>query len=178
LSQLSRKFESLEKSRSDLTTYLHSVEVNALSFKINENKWSTIQLCFHVIKSEQLTIFSLNKNLKSKDKLRKSGSAAIVRNALLSFVLKSKIKIKAPALVANMPEDYDFKELMGKWEIIRSSLKEFLDYFPKQYLNKEIFRHPYAGWLNISQTLNFLQNHFDHHKVQIIKLIEEYKSLN
>jgi hypothetical protein len=178
LAQLSRKLDNLEKSKKDLTTFLQAVDRNALTFKMNETKWSTIQICFHVIKSEQLTTLSLNKNLQLKDNLKKSGFISLVRDASLGLVLKSKIKLKAPAIVAKMPDNYDFEELMKKWETIRVSLKNYLDNFPENYLRKEIYKHPIAGWLNLSQTLNFLQNHFDHHKVQIIKLIEEYKSLN
>jgi DinB superfamily len=178
LAQLSPKFNNLEKSRTNLTAYLQAVDKNCLTFKINESKWSAIQICFHVIKSEQVTILSLNKNLQLKDNLKNSSVITLIRGASLSFVLKSNFKVKAPAIVANMPEDYDLTELMKKWETIRISLKDFLDNFPEQYLNKEIFKHPYAGWLNLFQTLKFLQNHFNHHRIQIINLIEEYKSLN
>jgi hypothetical protein len=178
LAKLSSKFDNLEKSRKDLTAYLQTVDKNGLTFKINQNKWSTIQICFHVVKSEQLTILSLYKNLELKDQLRDSGITTSIRNISLSLVLKSNFKVKAPAIVANMPEDYDLTELMKKWETIRISLKNFLDNFPEQYLNKEIFKHPYAGWLNLFQALKFLQNHFDHHEAKVIKLIEVYKTIN
>jgi hypothetical protein len=178
LTKLSSKFDNLEKSRKDLTAYLQAVDRNGLTFKTTENKWSTIQICFHVIKSEQLTMLSLNKNLQLKDNLMKSGIITLIRDASLTFVLKSNFKVKAPAIVANMPEYYDLTELMKKWETIRISLKDFLDNFPEQYLNKEIFKHPYAGWLNLFQAFNFLQNHFDHHEAQVIKLIEVYKTIN
>lgn len=133
-------------------------------------------MCFHIIKSEQITLLALNKNLQSKDNLKKSGSVGIVRDILLSFALKSKIKFKAPPLVANIPEDYSFTDLMKKWETVRSTFNEYIDNFPNEYLDKEILKHPIAGWLNLAQTLNFLQNHFDHHKVQILKRVKEYKN--
>ena len=178
MAQLSSKFDNLEKSRKDLTTYLQGADKNGLTFKVNENKWSTIQICFHLIKSEQLTTLSLNKNLQLRENLKKSGLISLIMDASLSLVLKSKIKFKAPAIIAKMPDNYDFDELMKKWNTIRASLKNYVDNFPEDCLRKVIYRHPIAGWLNLSQTLNFLQNHFDHHKPQIIKLIEKYKSLN
>ena len=178
MAQLSSKFDNLEKSRNDLITYLQGVDKNSLSFKINQNKWSTIQICLHVIKAEQLTTLSLNKNLQLKNNLKKSGFTSLIMDALLSFALKSKIKFKAPAIVAKMPDNYDFDELIKKWNTTRVSLKNYVDNFPEDYLRKVIYKHPIAGWLNLTQTLNFLQNHFDHHKPQIIKLIESHKSLN
>ena len=178
MAQLSSKFDNLEKSRNDLITYLQGVDKNSLTFKINENKWSTIQICLHVIKAEQLTTLSLNKNLQLKNNLKKSGFTSLIMDALLSFALKSKIKFKAPAIVAKIPDNKDFNELIKKWNAIRVSLKNYVDNFPEDYLRKVIYQHPVAGWLNLSQTLNFLQNHFDHHTPQIIKLIESYKNLN
>ena len=174
MNKLKIKFDKLEDSRITLVSFLNSQSKPALIFKVDKDKWSPLQVCFHVIKSEQLTLLALNKSNQSKENLKKSGLAGIIRDVSLRFVLK----FKAPAMVANIPEDYDFTELRKKWETIRSSLKEYIDKFPKEYLDKEIFKHPIAGWINLSQTLNFLQNHFDHHKVQILKRIEEHKTLS
>ena len=178
MNKLKSKFEKLELSRINLTTLFNSIDEQALTFKSNPEKWSIVQICFHVIKSEQLTVLVLNKNLQLKDDLKKSGFLGIIRDHSLRFALKSKIKFRAPAIVANPPETYDFQELMKKWETIRISLKTYLDNFPEKYLQKEINKHPIAGWLNLPQTLNFLQNHFDHHKLQIEKRIKEYNILN
>lgn len=177
MNKVKLKFEKLELTRINLTSLFNSIDKQGLTFKSNPEKWSIIQICFHVIKSEQLAIIVLNKNLKLKDNLKKRGFLGIIRDHSLSFALKAKIKFKAPAIVANPPETYDFQELMKKWETIRISLKNYIEVFPEQYLNKEIYNHPIAGWLNLSQTLNFLQNHFDHHKPQIEKRIKEYNIL-
>ena len=168
----------LESSRLNLISFLDDQDKKALTFKVDKDKWSPLQICFHVIKSEQLTFLTLNKNLQLKDNLKKSGFADIIRDASLSFILKSKIKIKAPALVAKPPENYDLPELIKKWETIRTSIKNYLEVFPEKYLKREIFNHPIVGWLNLAQTLNFLQNHLDHHVRQILSRVGEYKNLN
>ena len=178
MNNLKIKFHKLESSRIDLVSLLEIQSKQALTFKVDEKTWSPLQVCFHDIKSEQLTLLSLNKNLQQKDNLKRSSFAGIIRDASLNFALKSKIKFKAPPLVANMPEEYDFAELMKKWGTIRSSLKEYLDNFPEQYSDRAIFKHPIVGWMNLSQTLNFLQSHFDHHKLQIEKRIEIYNTLH
>ena len=178
MDKLKHKFDKLEISRLNLISLLGDQDKNALTFKINKNKWSPLQICFHVIKSEQLTLLALNKTKQSIENLKKSGLAGIMRDVSLRFALKSKIKFKAPAMVAKVPEDYDFTELMKKWETIRSSLKEYTDDFPEQYSDRAVFKHPIAGWMNLSQALNFLQSHFDHHKLQIEKRIEIYNTLH
>ncbi len=176
MDKIKSKFFHLQESRKNLASQLTAIDSRFMIFKINAEKWSAIQICFHIIKSEQLTIISLGKNLQLKDRLKKSSFISTVRSMSLTYVLKSGIKIKAPAIVANMPENYDFDELMKKWQTIRTSLKDYIDKFPAEYLNKEIYKHPIAGWLNLSQTLIFLQNHFDHHKIQIERLLSEYKN--
>ena len=178
MDKLKHKFDKLEISRLNLISLLGDQDKNALTFKINKNKWSPLQICFHVIKSEQLTILALNKNLQLKENLKKIGFAGIIRDISLRFVLKTKIKFKAPPLIANIPEDYDIEELMKKWETIRTSFKEYIYNFSEQYSDRVIFKHPIVGWMNLSQTLNFLQSHFDHHKLQIEKRIEIYNTLH
>lgn len=170
------KIDKLEKSRKDLFSELENQDESALIFKIDKNKWSSIQICFHLVKSEQLTLIALNKNFDKRENLKNCGAAGFFRSSALSLALKSGIKFKAPALLSNMPESYDFSELKKKWESIRISLEKYINNFPEELLNKAIFKHPIAGWLNLNQTVNFLQDHFDHHKAQVTKLLEEHSA--
>ena len=94
------------------------------------------------------------------------------RSMALGLALKSPFKFKAPPMLTNMPEKYDIKELKAKWDTIRKNFSVTLENFPGELLNKAVFEHPKVGWLNISQTLDFLQDHFDHHKKQVLKLEE------
>lgn len=170
------KFDKLEKSRKDFFSELENQDESALTFKIDKNKWSSIQICFHLVKSEQLTLLALNKNFEKRENLKNCGATGFFRYSALFLALKSGLKFKAPALLGNMPESYDFSELKKKWETIRISMEKYLNNFPEDLIKKEIFKHPIAGWLNLNQTLGFLQDHFDHHKVQVTKLLGEYST--
>ena len=72
MDKLKLKFHKLESSRIDLVSLLENQSKQALTFKVDEKTWSPLQVCFHVIKSEQLTLLSLNKILQQKDNLKRA----------------------------------------------------------------------------------------------------------
>lgn len=166
------KFDAIEKSRRDLYGRLDHLNENEIIFKLAPNKWSITQIIFHLVKSEQLTFIGFSRNVEKRENLKNSGIAGYARYIALSIALKSHFKFKAPALVSNMPEKYDIQELKNKWNTIRSNFGKTLEEFPETLENKEIFKHPIAGWLNAGQMLDFLNDHFDHHNRQIQNLID------
>ncbi len=169
------KFEELEKSRIALFNQLDSLSEQEINFKNDPSKWSVVQIIFHLVKSEQLTVIAFSRNLEKTEKLRNSGIMGFFRHISLSIALKSSFRFKAPRMLSNMPDKYDIQELKNKWNTIRNNFSEALEKLPEPIVNKATFKHPLAGWLNSNQMLDFLNNHFDHHKRQIQNLIEVQK---
>lgn len=163
------KFNILESERSDLEKHVRSLPPDVLLKKPDDNKWSTLQILFHIIKSEQLILLSMNHEMKSKLK-RKAGISAFVRFAITKAVLHSGFKIKAPPLLRKMPDEYNLSDLLKRWSKIREELKNILTGFADNDLKYALFKHPYAGDFNLKQTLNFMLEHLKHHKKQIEKI--------
>ena len=172
--EYSLKFNNLEDTRLDLFNKLEALKPEVLTYKTNDNKWSADQTIFHLVKSEQLTSIAINRLLNQKDKLQNAGFTDLVRSKVLNIALRSKLKFKAPAATTTMPDKIDFKELKEKWETVRNSIKQIVEDYPIDFSNKRIMNHPKAGWLTMGQTLDFLQNHFDHHRTQIEDLITNF----
>jgi len=169
------KFEELEKSRVALFKQLDGLNDKEINFKNDPAKWSVVQIIFHLVKSEQLTVIAFNRNLEKTQKLKNSGIMGFFRHISLSIALKSSLKFKAPRMLSNMPDKYDIQELKNKWDTIRNNFSEVLEKLPESIGNKATFKHPLAGWLNSNQMLDFLKNHFDHHNRQIQNLMEVQK---
>lgn len=169
---LELKYLQLERSRQELFVDLSDSGEEVLTFKIKQEKWSITQVLFHVLKAEIISVLYLKKQLKNETELKKAGAAASARSMLLNTALKSDFKFKAPSIVANPPENYNIKELTNRWNKTRNDLKEILENFPEELYGKLVFKHMFAGQFNIFQTLDFFQNHFDHHKKQIHNLLK------
>ena len=71
------KFEELEKSRIALFNQLDSLSEQEINFKNDPSKWSVVQIIFHLVKSEQLTVIAFSRNLEKTEKLKNSGNNGV-----------------------------------------------------------------------------------------------------
>jgi len=172
---LQKQYLLLEDKRKKLYDLLEKLDEEQLSYRPAEDKWSITQIVFHLVKSEQLSVISINKEIRNADN-RKAGVSALVRSSLLKYALMSPLKFKAPAILGNVPAEYDIEELKTKWITIRNKLNTALGEVDTELGKKYLFTHPYAGKMNIYQTMDFLVHHFNHHNRQIKRLAEhKYK---
>ena len=58
---------------------------------------------------------------------------------------------------------YGLGELVDRWEDIRRKIKDLLESIDTDNPQNMVYQHPYAGPLNIAETLEFLEVHFDNH---------------
>ena len=171
-SKLHSIFKELETKKNCFQEKVSSVSSKKLAVKPAENKWSVIQIYFHVVKTEMVTTLAIENSLKHKDELQKSGLEEFVNSKMLSIAIKSPFKIKSPKIVANPPETYKRKELDNKWNSVREKLSKIIDEFPIELENKNTFKHPYTGYMNIFRTLKFLSIHIDNHLQQIERVLK------
>ena len=164
-------FKTLEEDRTGLFAMLAGLPEERINFKPAEDKWSIVQIVFHLVKAERVSVITISKELKSGNNA-KTGEDAAHRSKGLIDAMKSDAKIKAPDILAKVPDTYDIEELRNKWEIIRTQLKEILDGLPAEAADLELYEHPYAGKLSLMQGLDFLHHHYLHHLKQIKRLIE------
>ncbi|MCH8318389.1 MAG: DinB family protein [Bacteroidetes bacterium] len=165
--KLRKKFDRLENTRLELMENLEKFGETALSFQPHQDKWSIIQVIHHLNKSEQLSVAYINKKLQYRTNIKNSGIAAVIRSFLLKLALRSSFRFKAPKFIADVPKTDTFESIKDQWEQTRMDIRKLLDKFPDEFLDKNIFKHAFAGKMNIYQMLNFMQDHFDHHLKQI-----------
>jgi hypothetical protein len=160
------KYLILEDKRKKLYEMLETLDDEQLNFRPAEDKWSITQIVFHLVKAEQLSVISINKEIRNAGR-GKAGVSAFVRSSLLKYALMSPLKFKAPAIMGNIPQEYDINELKTKWLTVRNKLHTALGEVDKELCKQYLFVHPYAGRLNIYQTMDFLVQHFNHHNRQM-----------
>src|SRR5512146_1648812 len=122
---LKSKFLILEKNREKLYDKLEKLDEKQLNYRPSEYKWSIVQIVFHLVKTEQLSVISINKEIKNT-KSRKAGLSAFLRSTLLKYSLISPLKFKAPPILGNMPKEYSINELKTKWSTVRIKLHNAL----------------------------------------------------
>jgi hypothetical protein len=70
---------------------------------------------------------------------------------------------------------FGISELLEKWEVIRKKMQGLLEKIESDDPNDMVYHHPYAGPLNIAETLEFMEVHFDNHQRHIDVILARAK---
>ncbi len=163
-SKLQRRYDRLKKdmlTRDDLF----------LNQPPQPDKWSALQVVYHLYLSETLSVSYLAKKISSGPH-PSTGMGETLRYLLLKYVLATPLKFKAPRAVGeNLPDNLEKIALFKDYDETRENLRTMLDSFPADRLNEAIYKHPKVGYLNMEQTVGFLYAHFIHHEKQIRHII-------
>lgn len=165
--KLEIKYLSLETSRNRLLDELEGLDDELLNTPPAAEKWSINQIVYHLVEVEKVTTGYISNKLQKEDSLASSGFSNNLKSLLLKLALRSGRKFKAPAVVAEVPESIRLHKLRQQWDTTRYKLEDVLNEVPAHLMDKCLFKHPYVGPLSITQTLSFLQDHFNHHERQI-----------
>lgn len=174
MANLTERITTLEKHRKDLLASLQGFSDEELNRKPNENSWSAIQTLHHLIIAERGTLAYLEKKIPDVVAIKKTGFG----NSLRYFVLQAFfyipfLKIKAPKVVADVPtHSISLAETIKEWDAIRVKLIALCNDISVNDLDKELFKHPLAGKLNIYQMLGFLDEHLMRHAGQALRAVK------
>lgn len=169
--RLQKEWERLEVLRQAYEQTLMQASVAQQEFKPATGGWSMLQVIRHLLTAEELsTDYLVKKNYTNAYK--KGGLGTRLRSGLLSLMLRSPLKFKAPRILAAMEpqEGLKVEPLLAEWKNSREKLRAYLEGFPEEKLAFEIYRHPRSGWLTIVQTLQFFEDHLRHHQQQLARL--------
>lgn len=171
-SSVKLQFQDLELSKVQLLNLLASSDKIVLDYRPADQKWSIIQILFHLNSSESISLKYMQKKSQGGQSVPKS----TLLNALRSFVLNSALKYfnwKKPKMLPEPPADLDYDVVVSTWNQTRERLRQFIEGLPVEMYGRNIFRHPTAGRMNLKHALAFMQEHFDHHLKQIQSRISD-----
>ena len=131
-SSLSPFYARLQKSMVDLLEEIKDQPDSVLNEKPEKGGWSVLQVIYHVVLVEEVSLAYVKKKLSFGDNIPKAGIKQTMRAGYLRSFMHTPIKVKAPTLVNedHMPTDIRFWEVLKKWKDNRAELQEFLDNMP------------------------------------------------
>jgi len=161
-----------------LVALLHDLK-NYSDAKLNEqpseNAWSVLQTMQHLIKAEAGSIAYVKKKLSFNPTLEKAGVRSSLNSVMLNIILSSPFKVKAPEQVSgdNLLQDLTFWDVAKQWKQQRQELQKYLEDLPKDFFDKDLYKHPLTGKMTISNMLSFFNKHVDRHNKQIRKTLKK-----
>jgi hypothetical protein len=78
-------------------------------------------------------------------------------------VMKRDVEVDVPHESMGPHGHWSLNELLDKWVDIRKNMQGLLENIDTDDPQNMVYHHPYAGPLNIMETLEFINDHFDNH---------------
>jgi len=166
-------FNELESNRQSLFEELDRLDQDKLTFKENNSSWSILQVCHHLIISEELSLQYLNKKLQYDTPIPKANIGSVLRSTSMNLALHLPYRFSAPSRVAQFPENLEWAALKNRWINVRHEMKNKIEKVPDDYLKKLVYKHPSIGRLTLYQMLSFFKTHIYRHQKQIKRLIKQ-----
>lgn len=170
LPALEERYNRLTAAWHEYRRIIGNATVEQRNFKPAPGKWCMLQVAQHVMASEAGTLRFFNKYPPIKTGLA-GHISGIIRSLGLTIALKLPLKYKAPKVPDLNPETaIPWEETEPEWVKIRAALDNYFNNFPAEKTAFIVFKHPVGGKFNISQTLDFLLEHINHHLLQLQRI--------
>ena len=163
----------LQKSTDTLFLLCEGIEESKLHQPETMGKWSVIQVFNHLIAAEQGSLLYCMKKIQAGDDLEEAPRFNLVKMNLFNWLVRFPIKLKAPSFLSSPSNAESLQEVKERWEKSRGKLKSFIDNYPEKYRSKGIYKHPYAGKVNLNGMLHFFAAHQRHHEIQIRRILKK-----
>ncbi len=175
--RLQKEFDLLQKELRLLFQELKVHSNNVLNKKPKPDKWSTLQVLYHLQVAEEGSLNYVKKKLSFNPELKSVNIGSKLREKTINFYMGLPFKFKAPPHVGDgaIPELSEFWTLVSKWRNQRDELGAFLETIPSDLVNKQIFKHPSAGRISLLGMLKFFRAHIKRHKKQINRNLKDYQ---
>ena len=86
----------------------------------------------------------------------------------LMTVMERDVPVDVPHESMEPHGRFSMEELLSRWEDVRQKMQSVLGEANPDNQDNLVYRHPYAGPLDMAETLNFIDVHFDNHVRHIV----------
>lgn len=177
---LQKLMDEIEGQRQAVLASVAGLSDEQFNHSPGPGKWSAAEVLSHIITAERMSVAYLQKKIVGIDQASSSGIWEEIKIIALIFTQRMPgLKFKAPKRVVESTKVMTNRsELENSWNQVRSELKELLEKIPDHQLNRLVYRHVVAGYLNIRHALIFFREHMHHHRPQLHRLLHQPLTAN
>lgn len=173
--QLEKQFLQLEEERKNLFSELKNYSDEVINKKPSPEKWSVAEVIAHLITAEEMSLKYLSKKIQDTSKEGNETFKNKYRWLLVQIVFTFNIKFKAPEIVEPKMGYQLLTNLETKWNDVRNQTLRVLQKLSNEEVNKTLWKHALAGKMNLHHMVQFFGVHFNRHKKQIKRTLNEVK---
>ena len=169
LADIQETSRRLDKKYGKLLQHLNSLSDDVLYFKAAADKWSIVEVIEHLVvveenMLEQLTGATSTTPLDPQDRSAKKYHIVIK-------VMTRDIAVDVPDESMEPHGQFSLEELLGRWGDTRKKTRAYIEGINSEKAEDLVYRHPFAGPLDMAETLRFIDVHFDNHMRHIDRLL-------
>lgn len=161
LEEIRQTFGNLEDKLEKLLQELKCMPPETVYFKAGKDKWSVLEAIEHLVIAEEGILEQLTAT---------TGKAGLDWQERSAKNFQVVIKVMEGDILVDVPDDslephgeYKLEDLLDRWKSAREKTRAYIEGIDSDHAAALVFRHPFAGPLNISETLRFIDVHFDNH---------------
>ena len=132
--------------------------------------WSIIQVFSHLNMAESGSVRYMKKKMQAGDEIPQISFLGKFRFLLTKGLLQSSLRWKAPKVVSQPKGDLSLKEMQETWAETRKATKQYVETYPEHLLNKAVYKHPFAGRMDLAGAIGSFIYHQRHHMHQIRRI--------
>jgi len=171
LPNIQNQYNELKLKLETLLQRLDSLTTERLYFKAGPDKWSIVEAVEHLVISEQGLLEELSKNIP--DSKLDPASKTPDKHKIVIKVMERDIEVDVPHESLEPRGRTALEDLIAQWEDIRAKLPGFLAQITRDKIEEPVFQHPFGGPLDIADTLQFFEVHFDNHMRHIDRILAQ-----
>ncbi len=171
--------DQIENQRSAILNSIRSLSTAQLTHSPAQGQWSLAQVLSHIMSAERLSVAYIQKKALGIDAAQQSGLWEEFKIQLLIVSQRLPgLKFRAPRrVVENTAQFSDLASIEASWDQIRNDLRALLENIPSHQVNRLLYKHPVAGYLDVRHALIFFREHIIHHQPQIERLRNQIPSV-
>jgi len=174
LPDIQKQYDSFKLKFEALLQRLDSLTGEKLSFKVGPDKWSIVEVVEHLVIAEEGLVKELSTNIP--DSTLDPEAKTPDKHQIVIKVMERDIEVDVPHESLEPHGRIALEDLLNQWKNYREKLPVLLTEIKPEKQEDPVFRHPYGGPLDISDTLQFFEVHFDNHMRHIDRILAQAKS--
>ena len=164
------RFEQLEEQRRRVISRYDALTSDQLTFSPDPGHWNLLQVLDHIVTSEKMSAIYIKRQLSGKKYPPAPGLKSSFRYTLLKIAFKLPFRYTAPSIVDSTGKTPELSQLQKSWDTIRTEFRAIIESTDEELLELGVYKHPRAGLLPMSKTLDFLDFHIRHHQKQMDRI--------
>ncbi|CAB1082307.1 hypothetical protein D1AOALGA4SA_9933 [Olavius algarvensis Delta 1 endosymbiont] len=171
LPNIQKQYDDLKLKLEALLQRLDSLTTERLYYKAGPDKWSIVEAVEHLVIAETGLIEELSKNIpiSTLDPAAKTPD----KHRIVIKVMERDIEVDVPHESLEPHGRTALEDLLAQWDDIRAMLPGLLAQIAPDKIEDPVFQHPFGGPLDIADTLQFFEVHFDNHMRHIDRILAQ-----